>query len=271
MFPGCLEPSLQSDLVLVSRDGVRSPCHAALLAVSSPLLANILGEVEDQEIILDWDSSLVTSLLQYLYTGEVRLDQEEDKEDLQEMMGHLGIVSQHSLPELKEEVEVEDEYQETKREEKNQASKEPKLLHFVNEEEIPKRIQCPACFKTFIWPLEHIRKKKNLNCKNSVSESFINDLQIFENERRKARMKRRSLKNLNTKVPVGCPATIMEYLGIVSHHSLPEMKLEVENECPEDEREEALTGNPPSESDLRCWVSLENVKIEPEDIEGGPG
>jgi len=55
-------------------------------AVSSPLLANILGEVEDQEIILDWESSLVTSLLQYLYTGEVRLDQVEDKEDLQEMM-----------------------------------------------------------------------------------------------------------------------------------------------------------------------------------------
>ena len=112
MFPGCLEPSLQSDLVLVSRDGVRSPCHAALLAVFSPLLANILGEVEDQEIILDWDSSLVTSLLQYLYTGEVRLDQEEHKEDLQEMMGHLGIVSHHSLPELKEEVEVEVEVKE---------------------------------------------------------------------------------------------------------------------------------------------------------------
>ena len=108
MFPGCLEPSLQSDLVLVSRDGVRSPCHAALLAVFSPLLANILGEVEDQEIILDWESSLVTSLLQYLYTGEVRLEQEEHKEDLQEMMGHLGIVSPETFPDLKLELELEE-------------------------------------------------------------------------------------------------------------------------------------------------------------------
>ena len=62
MFPSCLDPSLQPDLMLVSSDGVRTPCHAALLAVSSPLLANILGdlvvmgvrEVEDQEILLDW-------------------------------------------------------------------------------------------------------------------------------------------------------------------------------------------------------------------------
>ena len=61
MFAASLDPSLQSDLVLVSSDGVRSPCHAAILAMSSPLLANILPdlvgtEVEKQEILLEWES-----------------------------------------------------------------------------------------------------------------------------------------------------------------------------------------------------------------------
>ena len=37
-------------------------------------------EMEEQEIILDWEAHLVTSLLQYLYTGQVRVPGQEDRE-----------------------------------------------------------------------------------------------------------------------------------------------------------------------------------------------
>lgn len=62
---------------------------------------------------------------------------------------------------------------------------------------------------------------------------------------------------------------MMAQLGIDSGHFPPELKVEVEDEDPEDDREEASIENPPSVfSGLKgCWVSLENIKIQPENIE----
>ena len=65
-------------------------------------------EVEEQEIILDWEAHLVTSLLYYLYTGQVRVPGQEDGERLEEMMVALEIVSRHCPADLKvEEIERE--------------------------------------------------------------------------------------------------------------------------------------------------------------------
>ena len=49
MSPASLDPTLQPDMTLISSEGVRADCHAAVLAVSSPLLANILGELAEGE------------------------------------------------------------------------------------------------------------------------------------------------------------------------------------------------------------------------------
>ena len=61
--------------------------------------------MEEQEIILDWEAHLVTSLLQYLYTGQVRVPGQEEGERLEEMMVALEIVSRLCPADLKVEEE----------------------------------------------------------------------------------------------------------------------------------------------------------------------
>ena len=66
-------------------------------------------EMEGQEVILDWESHLVTTLLQYLYTGEVRVMGGKERERLEEMMRELGVVSRHCPADMKVEEEEKEE------------------------------------------------------------------------------------------------------------------------------------------------------------------
>lgn len=77
----------------------------------------------------------------------------------------------------------------------------PALLHFKNFDEIPEKIECPACHGVFAQPHKHVL---NSDCRHSLSENLIHDLRIIENIKKNAINQRlRSEK----KKPSSQPAT----------------------------------------------------------------
>ena len=74
----------------------------------------------------------------------------------------------------------------------------PPLLHFKTPEEIPEKIECPACHGVFTYPHRHV---VNSPCKHRLSENLIHDLKLIENKRTAINQRFRAEKKQTSSKP----------------------------------------------------------------------
>ena len=111
----------------------------------------------------------------------------------------------------------------------------PPFLHFQNLQEIPEKMECPACHMHFTYPYRHVL---NSDCRHSLSENVIHDFRLIENKKTFARVNKcRSQK----KTPASKPATKPPPVGLGKNGSSPKP---AKNKVVPDSPQSASPGKP---------------------------
>ena len=92
-----------SDVTLISDDNVQVPTHRVILAAASEVFKDILQNVSEEKhpciILHGVSSNQLQTLLQYIYTGEVSID-DDDLADFNNLGSHFNIKSLDEYEEL---------------------------------------------------------------------------------------------------------------------------------------------------------------------------